>query len=1088
MRNKAFKSQDSIELIRAAISHLAHLLPGQAPIQDFVHHNTLHGYQHLPFEQALAEAERTTDINAYLPDNSFRAFYRQGRITDDDLNAAFATFPHLQAGQSVCELAQKNLNRQAIYQCALLFDFDPVSTSHLNWLIEEQQVLSKLQTDVPPKVRQVFLAGEGDESEAVSALWDIISITLGLAHAGLHCEALLELSPEQVEDWLVQAEQGASAHELTQQQARLQLQALLDRVGADTTLRGFVQALSGIDILDSVRPQLIRIFASCMDEGVAAWHFPPSQQGGVYAAWRATLPYDANLFLQALPDWQQTLNELPDDALAAIAYHLTELGIAKTNWENYLQRLALELPGWSGLINWRQQHPDYRSNSTIVPELADYLAIRLTLDKLWLNQVCRDIWKVEANVDALRGYFSKNLSELLVRERLYQGNLPEYLVQKAEALIIRSGSERNNRADWQQLADLIQTWLASPLAQCQVSHSTGNSVWRLFRLCQHLGLGPSTVAQLEQSDLQALLSVLDGFTSNQRSPIWLAAYERHYREELFHVLRANHRRGRWASREQRPEAQIVFCMDEREESFRRHLEALNPAIETLGAAGFFGVAMHYQGWQDAYPAALCPVVVTPVHQVNEAPRADAEAGFARLRTQWCISQQWADFYHHGLRRQVLLSQLLMNMAAPFVLLNLLGKALIPKHWHDLRASITKRLMPDLPSEVQVTAQVANGSATPSHPQSGFTDSEQADRVAGFLRTIGLTHGFAPLVVLMGHGSSSLNNPHRAAYDCGACSGRHGGPNARVFAAMANRPQVRGLLSARGIVIPDDTWFIGAEHNTCNETISWYDLQDLPAQQQAAFSGLNQQLAQIRQQSAHERCRRLASAPRNPSLKDALFHIEERALDFSQVRPELGHATNAAAVIGRRSVTQGTFLDRRVFLISYDASQDADGQVLEAILLAVGSVGSGINLEYYFSTVNNEHLGCGTKVAHNVIGFFAVMEGASSDLRTGLPKQMVEIHEAMRLQIIVEAKTTVLERIYAEQPGLQELIAGGWVHLGAIHPDTGELSVFERGKGFTPWLPVATELPVSANSLACYAGHSQPVPPQLLNQPMMQVVL
>jgi uncharacterized protein YbcC (UPF0753/DUF2309 family) len=129
------------------------------------------------------------------------------------------------------------------------------------------------------------------------------------------------------------------------------------------------------------------------------------------------------------------------------------------------------------------------------------------------------------------------------------------------------------------------------------------------------------------------------------------------------------------------------------------------------------------------------------------------------------------------------------------------------------------------------------------------------------------------------------------------------------------------------------------------------------------------------------------------------------------------------------------------------------------------------------------------VPHNLTGFFAVMDGASSDLRTGLPQQMVEIHEAMRLQIVVEAKMAVLERIYAEQPSLQELIVGGWVHLSAIHPESGELSVFERGKGFTPWQSAAKEQPpVCANSLACYDGHSQPVSPRLLTQPVMPVVL
>ena len=95
----------------------------------------------------------------------------------------------------------------------------------------------------------------------------------------------------------------------------------------------------------------------------------------------------------------------------------------------------------------------------------------------------------------------------------------------------------------------------------------------------------------------------------------------------------------------------------------------------------------------------------------------------------------------------------------------------------------------------------------------------------------------------------------------------------------------------------------------------------------------------------------------------------RAHDLSQVRPEFGHATNAAAVIGRRALTQGLFLDRRVFLISYDPTQDPEGNILESILLTAGPVGAGINLEYYFSTIDNERFGCGTKVPHNVTGLF-----------------------------------------------------------------------------------------------------------------------
>jgi uncharacterized protein YbcC (UPF0753/DUF2309 family) len=211
----------------------------------------------------------------------------------------------------------------------------------------------------------------------------------------------------------------------------------------------------------------------------------------------------------------------------------------------------------------------------------------------------------------------------------------------------------------------------------------------------------------------------------------------------------------------------------------------------------------------------------------------------------------------------------------------------------------------------------------------------------------------------------------------------------------------------------------------------------------------------------------------------------RSNDLSQVRPEYGHATNAAAVIGRRQLTQGVFFDRRLFLISYDPTTDPEGRILENILLTAGPVGAGINLEYYFSTIDNERFGCGTKIPHNVMGLCAVMEGASSDLRTGLPLQMVEIHEAMRLQVIVEAKLDVVARIYGAHAALQELIGGGWLLVSVVDPDTGAISVFDPACGFVPWEPESTALPLRDKSLDCYQGLSTPVSPMLIRQPVME---
>ncbi|HEY8157459.1 MAG TPA: DUF2309 domain-containing protein [Methylobacter sp.] len=1127
-KNAALRDQ-----ITHALNHLDHVLPGQAPILDFVHHNTLHGFQHLPFDEALAEFEALTGICCYLPEAQNRNYYRQGRIDDSDLSAAFAQHPKLLAEQVICNLKDKAISRQDICRIALLFDLQAVSVSQLNWQIEELAALDAVQADVPEPVRQRLLA----DSNTIRQLWENILIKLGLEQAALHPENMLDLSLEQAEEWLEQAsgistqahgsENGVSAapvanslaaytpslaiaesvpdrfsaytpsmaitHQQMREQAGAALDKLLGQIGGNISLRGFILALTSVDILDAIRSQLIRFCASGLDEGVAAWQLPERSRLGLYAAWRATAQYDANPFLHELRDWQQIIAELPEDALDTIILQLGHLEIPQAHWEGYLRRLALEIPGWSGLINWRQHHPNYQTANDAAPTLADYLAIRLTLDRLWLNQVCRDTWKIEAKLSSIQSYFRKNLSEFMVRSCLYQGDLPEYLAHRAESLTLHAGSERYDRTDWQQLADLIWTWRCCPLADkhagaahsaiaaASMHSSPHNSGWRLFRLCQHLGLDGADVQQMDVNDLQAMLAVLDDFTPAERSKVWLTAYEHHYKEGFLQAVRANHQRGRWAGRGQRPDSQIVFCMDDREEGFRRHLEELNPAVETLGAAGFFGVAMNYKGLDDNKVTPLCPVVVTPAHEVHEVPSPGSESVRLKHSRGRKLNQWLAKQVHQGLRRNLLLSQPIIDAVAPVTLTGLLAKALSPKFQNSLVSGMAKRVSPEVKTQLQFTS-TDQAIATPERPKLGFTDSEQADRVSGFLRNTGLTYGFAELVVLMGHGSISQNNPHLSAYDCGACSGRHGGPNARVFAAMANRPEIRKLLAERGIAIPFDTWFIGAEHNTCNEEISWFDLDQLPAERQVGLNKLQQELRHAQQMSAHERCRRLASAPRNPTPEQALAHIEERAADFSQVRPELGHATNASAVVGRRSLTQGAFFDRRVFLISYDPTQDPDGKILEGILLAVAPVGAGINLEYYFSTVNNERFGCGSKVPHNVTGFFGVMEGASSDLRTGLPQQMVEIHEPMRLQVLVEAKTAVLEEIYQRQESIRELVAGGWVHLSAKDPDSADIFSFKPGTGFVLWQSEAKDLPVRDNSPDCYRDQTLPVAPVLIKQP------
>lgn len=1081
---------DPRQHIIETIEHLDHILPGQRPLHKFIHHNTIHGFQHLPFEEGVAEYEKLTGIYGYLPDSKNRELYQQGRITDVDLSAAFVQAKNLQAEQIVLQTGNLTIKRKDIYHVALLHELPNLSISQLNWLIEELNVLHTIQADVSKEARTRLLTSNTDPSVVIKQLWEGILNKLDIELTDLHPENMLDLSEEQAKEWLEKIktslanDEGIPVHQKMRMEAEAKLDEMLAQIGDKITLRSLVMALSGIDVLYSIKPQIIRICASVLDEGVAAWQLPERGQLGLYAAWRSTAHFDVNPFLHDLPDWQNIVDETPEDPIDCIILQLTSLEIPQDKWEGYIQHLALEIPGWSGMINWRQHNPDYQTENNAIVHVADYLAIRLTLDRLWLNQACKDNWKIEAKLGTIEYYFRKNLSEFMVRKQLYGGHLPEYLTHLAKDLIMRAGSERQKREEWQSLADLTWTWQFSPLVENDFEHTAFNSGWRLFCLCQHLGLTAEDIQGMQKNDLLQMLTVLDEFTAPERSKVWLYAYEYHYREDFFQTIRANTNRGRWAKRTQRPQAQIVTCMDDREESLRRQLEEINPAIETIGAAGFFGIPMNYKGIDDTEIKMQCPVVVRPANDVNEVPRKGTEQILQEHTKGYRLYKKLAYLMNQSLRRSLIFSHAVIDALAPIVFVGLVSRVFLPKYFLAFNNSLRQSIEKKVSTELMFKAPASDTPATADNPRSGFTDLEQVERLSVFMRTTGLSYGFAPIVCLTGHGSTNLNNPHEFGYNCGACSGKRGGPNARLFAAIANRPEIRKLLAERGIVIPEDTWFIGAEHDTCSDEFFWFDLEDIPQSSLPAFEVFRNDLVKASKVSAQERCRRFVSANNPKTPEEGKEHVNLRANDFSQAFPEFNHATIAAAIVGRRSVSQGAFLDRRVFLISYDPTQDADGKLLENLLLAVSPVGAGINLEYYFSTVNNDFFGSGSKVTHNITGMFGVLEGTSSDLRTGLTKQMVEIHEPLRLQVLVEAKTEILGQIYERQASIRELVGGGWILLGAIDPDSAEISVFERGVGFVPWQADKREISEYESSIAYYRNINVPLPPTLIKQPNM----
>lgn len=740
--------------------------------------------------------------------------------------------------------------------------------------------------------------------------------------------------------------------------------------------RDFVLDATGVDIDDEVHPLLVRFVSAYLDQGQALWPMADRQDGLFLAFIRA---HRHRWTAPLLGHWGRALVELLEeegassrDGLSSLAESLRALGIQPLEHESFLLETALALRGWAGMVHQLEVRPDRAPVWPAPARLVDFLAVRLLIERAVLADVARN-HDLSAPLAELRGVLASD-------------------------------------------------------ARAPRTPSVEDRAFASFHLAQLLGLDALRVARLTGDDVSELeQEVVDHRRVHERR--WLhAAFEWHLRRRFFDAM-TSHR----AESAPAPRLQAVFCVDDREESIRRHLEEIDERIETASTAGFFGVAMYHQGARDARPRPLAPVVVQPKHwvpvELSEEGRARGLVrDFDRLRAQTL---------HLGSRS--LLRGALVSLAGVLSLVPLVLRVLSPR----LFGTVTVPAR----GEGRILVDRIDDVTPPVGEKVGYAADEMVDIVAGVLRELSLGGGrLARLVVVCGHAADSLNNPHRSAYDCGACGGGPGGANARAFATMANRPSIREALKARGLTIPESTWFLAAEHNTTDDSIRWFDEDDVPESHAADLVHARASFEEACRRNAEERCRRFARAASSTlGGDDALDAVRGRRWDLAEPRPEYNHATNAFSVVGRRKRTRGLFLDRRAFLVSYDPTRDDEqSSTLKRIMDAIVPVLVGINLEYFFGAIDNEVYGAGTKLPHNVASLLGVMNGAQGDLRTGLWSQTVEIHEPVRLTMMVETTPEKLAAVVASSDSLSRLVRNRWLFLASLSPDGPEIVVASDG--------------------------------------------
>lgn len=1028
--------------IRSMVYMAAEPIPFLWPMRTFIHHNPLHGLEDMPFAEAVERGAKLFRGRTFLPRKVYQKYLAEGEISQSIVVAAIRNFVGAHEQINGIDLSEWFMSLLCEMERPVTLTGTPVNADHVHAALNGRDIGS---------------AKNMNPAELESSL----------------CDMLLDSRP----------------------------------------VYEAVDALFGTDIGNELDELVIRTCLDFFDEGQSVWEMPAREQG-FFAAWRGVAKRNLRFFLRGF-HISRILDaaDTPEGIIACVMRHL---GIPQDQWVDYFTRELSRLHGWVGFIRWRSSARHYYWADQYPADLVDFMAIRLTLALALLNS--RKLKHLAHTIGDLKQIIHGNTIEAYLRHEFYGKTvLPEMALRVERA--IQLGNSKKLEAVFYEYIVAKRNHEARRQAACldRLARISGNhdalmrlSATDIYRLQNIIAdfekqEGMLWLHAMESAAIQHLLDGLTPVSAGNKSESG-----RPFAQAMFCVDTRSERIRRHLESVGDYQTFGIAGFFGVPVSFMQHGKGsethLCPVIVTPRNLVLEVTAAQYQ---DTMAITTLEKAIHGLKESVLAPFVAVEAigllfGLDMVG-KTLIPQtysRWRRHLHEARPSTRLLLDKLNRQQADSIL-RAVQRAVIEKAVVREFGIEPEKITDDIIRDIRETAlgrrhradvfiralELDDKTACAfidrlqdayrinkdfSHRQIeqlgriGFTLDEQVTYVGTALRTIGLMENFSRFVLLVGHGSTSENNPYESALDCGACGGNHGLVSGRVLAQMANKPEVRRALRHRhDIDIPDDTWFIPAFHNTTTDELRMHDLELIPPSHLVYIDRLRNGLGAASRLSAHERVPELTvDAGRQPSPAKAFSLAQRNSMDWSQIRPEWGLSKNAYFVIGRRSLTQEFALHGRAFLHSYDYRADPRRRLLENILTGPLVVGQWINMEHYFSVVDNERFGSGSKVNHNVAGRLGVMTGNISDLRTGLPSQTVltdglPYHKPIRLITVIEAPIEHVRQAIEGVVAVKKLVHNGWLRMIIIDPNTRNACLFTAGRWRKIELPLKKEALINA---------------------------